>query len=181
MAVRYSYLAIDSDTQLICDWFASLEVELTVNDRLDRTVYYFRTLANDPLPHAEKIRQDQTPLVFVTKPQRIRGTLWTDGEVLFTPTPLKPQFPELHRISQSFAKWIKQFDMVFSQKPGGPSNWNYYLEAGIQNFDTALYALPRAMQALQSGQYFVHHRASAFQLDTLVKSLRLRDYAVDDA
>jgi hypothetical protein len=59
--------------------------------------------------------------------------------------------------------------------------WNYYLECGIQNVYAELYALPRAVKALRSGQYFVHHKVSARRLDTLARTLRLREYLVDDA
>jgi hypothetical protein len=181
MAVRYTYLALEEDHQLVADWFSALPDEKTVSDRPDRLLFYFRALATRPLPLDENVDQEKTPLVFIAKPQKRRGTLWTDAEVLFTPTPLKPQFPVLQKVSQSFAKWLGQFDLVFSQKNAAQSEWKYYLEAGIQNFDEELYALPRALAALRAGQYFVHHHASSGQLDTLAKSLRLRGYHVEAA
>ena len=180
MAARYSYLALEDDQKLVTEWFAALNTEMTVNERLDRTVYYFRELAKHPLPPTAEIDQEKTPLVFVVPPQRLRGTLLSDAEVLFTPTPLRAQFPALEKISKSFAKWLKEFDLVYSQKAGAASEWNYYLEAGIQNWDAEVYALPSAMAALRSGQYFVHHRATSDRLDVLVKSLRLRGYNVDN-
>jgi hypothetical protein len=181
MAVSYTYLALEEDHQLVADWFSALPDEKTVNDRADRLLFYFRTMAARPLPLNDKIDPEKTPLVLIAKPHKIRGTLWTDAEVLFTPTPLKPQYPALQKISQAFAKWLKQYDLVFSQKNAAQSEWKYYLEAGIQNFDAELYALPRALAALQAGQYFVHHRASSGQLDTLGKSLKLRGYHVETA
>jgi hypothetical protein len=181
MSVKYSYLALEDDHRLVAEWFAGLDEEKTVNDRSDRLLLYFRGMAKVPLPVAVEVDQDSTPLVFIVKPQRVRGTLWTDAEVLFRPTPLRPQFPALDKISRKFAKWIKQFELVFSQKNAEKSDWKYYLEAGIQNFDEELYALPKAYAALQSGQYFVHYRASLHQIDVLAKSLRLREYHVDPA
>ncbi|WP_211471524.1 hypothetical protein [Collimonas humicola] len=180
MTVRYSFLAIDEDYQLVDDWFASLKDETTVNDSIDRTVYYFRMMDTKPLPPIEMIDQNKTPLVFIVKPQKRRGTLWTDAEVMFTPTPLKQQFPELDNINKSFAKWLKKFDLVFSRKNELEENWNYFLEAGIQNFDGELYALPKVMAALRSGQYFVSQHAGSQRLETLAKSLRLRGYFVED-
>lgn len=179
MAVRYHYLALEEDHRLVVDWFSALPDEVTVNDRPDRRLLYFRAMAAHPLPLDGTVDQEKTPFVFVEIPQRKRGTLWTDAEVYFSPTPLKPQFPRLQKISQSFAKWLRQFDLVFSKKNAAQSEWLYYLEAGIQNFDEELYALPAAMAALRGGQYFVHHRASAGQLDILTKSLRLRGYHVE--
>ena len=181
MAVTYSFLALKDDYQLIVDWFTAIEAEKAINDRADRLLFYFRSMAKEPLPQASEIDQERTPFVFITKPRQLRGTLWTDAEVHFTPTPLRPQFPALQKVSQDFAKWLKQFELVFSQKNSEKSDWKYYLEAGIQNFDKELYALPQAYAALQSGQYFVHHRASHGQLDVLAKTLRLREYHVDPA
>jgi len=59
-----------------------------------------------------------------------------------------------------FAKWLKQFDLVFARKKDITPEWSYYLEGGIQNFSEKLYALPDAMAALRKGRYFVHHRAN---------------------
>lgn len=179
MAVRYTYLALEEDHQLVADWFSALSDEVTVSDRSDRLLFYFRAMATQPLPAEDKIDQEKTPLVFIEKPQKKRGTLWTDAEVYFTPTPLKPQFPALQKISQSFAEWLRGFDLVFTQKHALQSEWLYYLEAGIQNYCAELYALPKAMAALRAGQYFVHHGASHAQLDVLAKSLRLRGYHVE--
>ena len=179
MAVRYHYLALGEDHQLVVDWFSALPDEVTVDERPDRCLLYFRAMAAQPLPLNGIVDQKKTPFVFIETPQKKRGTLWTDAEVYFSPTPLKPQFPGLQKISQSFAKWLRQFDLVFSKKNAALSEWLYYLEAGIQNFDEELYALPAAMAALRGGQYFVHHRASAGQLDVLMKSLRLRGHHVE--
>jgi hypothetical protein len=179
MSVRYSYLALEKDHQLVVDWFAALPDEVTVSDREDRRLIYFRAMAAHPLPTEGEIDQNATPLVFISTPQRRCGTLWTDAEVLFTPTPLKSQFPALQKVNQAFAKWLKQFSLVFSQSHAKDSELKYYLEGGIQNFDAELHALPHALVALRNGQYFVHHRDSAGQLDTVCKKLRLRGFETE--
>ncbi|MCX6955961.1 MAG: hypothetical protein NTV51_27800 [Verrucomicrobia bacterium] len=181
MAVRYSYLALEEDHRLVAEWFSALPEEVTVSDGPDRVLFYFHAMATKPLPTDGTIDQQTTPLVFVEKPRKKRGTLWTDAEVYFTPSPLKRQFPTLGKISQSFEKWLRGFDLVFAQKNAAQSKWTYYLEAGIQNYCEEVYALPEAMAALRSGQYFVHHRASAGALDTLARSLRLRGYHAEPA
>lgn len=179
MAVRYTYLALEKDHQLVVDWFSAIPDEVSVSDRVDRLLYYYRSMTAIPLPLNDKIDQEKTPLVFVEKPQRRLGTLWTNAEVFFTPTPLRSQFPGLQKISRSFAKWLNQFDLVYSQNNPVQSEWNYFLEAGIQNFAEELYALPHAMAALRAGQYFVHHRANSAQLNLLAKSLQLRGYPIE--
>ncbi len=161
MSVRYTYLALEDDHKVIFDWFDAREGGKGISDRPDRLVLYFRDLAIEPLPREGEVDQDKTPLVWIVKPQKRMRTLWTDAEVLFTPTPLKPQFPALQKVSQAFAKWLQQFSVVYSQKNKTASGWEYYLEAGIQNADPVLYALPQAMEALRKGLYFVHHRANA--------------------
>jgi len=181
MAVRYTYLATDEDHRLVADWFTALPDEVTVSDRPDRLLFYFRAMATQPLPLDGSVEQDKTPFVFVEKPLKKRGTLWTDAEVYFPATPLRPQFPGLQKISQSFAKWLRQYDLVFSQQDAAKSEWKYYLEAGIQNLDEELYALPCAFAALKAGQYFVRRDASEGALDVLAKSLRLRGFHTDAA
>lgn len=180
MPARFSYLALDHDLALVTDWFASLKHEITVNDRPDRIVYYFRKMAFASLPIAGDVDQDVTPLVFVVKPQKRLTTLWTDSEVLFTPKPLTSQFPELDKINKAFATWLKQFDLVFTQKAPESFACKYYLEGGIKNFDQELYALPQAMAALRGGQYFVHHADTPARLNTVAKTLRLRGYDIGD-
>jgi len=176
MPARHSYLALDQDHALVADWFASLRHEVTVSDQPDRIVYYFRKMALASLPNAGDVDQHVTPLVFIVKPQKRLTTLWTDSEVLFTPKPLKSQFPELDKINKAFVAWLKQFNLVFTQKSPESLPWKYYLEGGIQNVDQELYALPQAMEALRGGQYFVHHADTLARLNTVAKTLRLRGY-----
>jgi hypothetical protein len=39
MGVRYSYLALDNDQQLVEDWFAALPDNIAITDRNDRRLY----------------------------------------------------------------------------------------------------------------------------------------------
>jgi hypothetical protein len=168
MAERFSFLALEDDFKLLTAWFDKVPHEVTVNERPERLIYYYQGLAKQAL--TPEVDQSKSPLVFVIRPQKRRRTLWTDGEVLFTPTPFRRQFPALHRTCQSFAKWLRGFDLVFGQKSGSPSDWNYYLEGGIQNSDAELFALPQAKEALSHGQYFVHHRDKESRLETVSRT-----------
>ena len=136
-------------------------------------------MAKVPLPLGGPVKQESTPFVFIEKPQIKLGTIYTDAEVVFSPTPLRSQFPELYKISAGFKKWLRDFELVFSQKDPANSELKYYLEGGIQNFDEELFALPEAAAALRRGQYFVHHRDSDAQLSTLSKTLALRGYKTE--
>ena len=65
------------------------------------------------------------------------------------------------------------YERVFD-RPGRSGEWDYYLEGGLRNLDTPIFALPTAMAALRNGQYFASHDANDFVLDRLVRSLKLR-------
>lgn len=179
MPVRYRFLASEQDHRLVIAWFSALGHDMTVQEHQDGTWFYFRAMASQALPDAQHIDQGATPLVWVSKPGKRQGLLWTDAEVCFTATPLKSQFPQLHRIALSFATWLKQFDLVFSRKDEVTPGWNYYLEGGMQHASDNLYALPQAMDALRGGRYFVPHGANDAVIDTVTKALRLRGYEFD--
>jgi hypothetical protein len=179
MSVSYHFLASERDYQLVTTWFAAFENKTTMKERPDGTWLYFREMTTVPLPDSEHINQEATPLVWISKPKKRSDILWSDGEVCFTATPLKSQFPELNKISMQFAKWLKQFDLVFARKDNVTPEWGYYLEGGIQNVSEKLYDLPDALAALQKGRYFVHHRANDAVLDAVAKALRLRGYDFD--
>jgi hypothetical protein len=178
MTERYYYLALEEDQRLVTDWFAALAHAVTVDENADRVLYYFRDMAKEP-PASSVLNQSRMPLVFLTKPQKRLGTLWTDAQVLFTPTPFRSQFPHLFKVHKAFGSWLRQFPLVFAQKSGSISDWNYYLEGSIRNYASELYALPNAMKALGKGQYFVHHRDRLTADSQLARTLRLRGYGVE--
>jgi hypothetical protein len=62
-----------------------------------------------------------SPLVYVAMPTRLRGVLWTAGEVGFTAASLRQQFPRLHAIQKGFSSWLSQFELVFAQRSPGPN------------------------------------------------------------
>jgi hypothetical protein len=176
MPATYHYLALNTDHQMVVDWFKSLPHEVTVDERADRILLYFRAMAKQSLPLNGTVDQKKSPLVFIQAPTRRRGTLWTSAEVCFSPQPFRSQFPKLHSVSRAFSEWLGRFDMVFSLVDPQISEWDYYLEGGIRNFSDKVFALPEAMRALRSGQYFVHFRDSDSRMSTLAKTLALRGY-----
>jgi hypothetical protein len=131
--IRHCYLAVDEDQERVADWLNALDEERTVDDRPDRTVHYFRGMAKEPLPPTEQINQEKTPLVFNIKPRLIRGTLWTDAAVEFTPISLKAQFPSLYKIHLGFARRIKSFDLIFGDYPVDVPNTRSSMMPDIAN------------------------------------------------
>jgi hypothetical protein len=163
------------DQKLIDNWFGALDEEATISESSEGRWYYFRQMALVPLPPAGQVDQQSTPLVLLQRPQSVLGTIWTGGSVIFTPTPLRSQFPKLDRINRLFGKWLRDFELVFSHQPAAQAhNWDYYLEGGIMNCAKEIFALPEAMNALRRGQYFVRHGINASSLDQLSRQLRLR-------
>ena len=88
--------------------------------------------------------------------------------------PLRGTSPPLYSLSRGYWEWLSGFERVFSREPYWPGTRDYYLEGSIRNYDTEVFALPLAMQALRQGQYFVGESDGKGLLDTLCRSLRHR-------
>ncbi|MGA2258742.1 MAG: hypothetical protein ABSG53_29090, partial [Thermoguttaceae bacterium] len=101
------------------------------------------------------------------------GVILTCGEVHFLATPMS-LFPRLAAFSREFRKWLMQFTCVFSRRRDFKPEWNYYLEGSILNYDPDIFALPKAMDALRQGQYFVADGDNDRTLEAICKELRKR-------
>jgi hypothetical protein len=53
-------------------------------------------------------------------------------------------------------------------------DWSYFLEGGICNVPTDVFALPKAMAALHKGQYFVSQSDNDLRIDTICRELKKR-------
>jgi hypothetical protein len=171
--IVHAFLAIDGEAARVYDWLTSSPCDKLVNERADRTLIYFRGLAKTPLIGGQA-NEKCTPLVWFLNPTKKRGTLWTVGEVRFSPEPLQKQFPELEKLNKALSKWLGEFELVYSRKSPVVSDWDYFLEAGIRSWVPKIHALPLAAAALKKGQYFIDADANDGVLDTLCRSLRLR-------
>lgn len=120
------------------------------------------------------VNPKESPIVSVFLPQIRREVLWTVGEVHFLATPLRDRFPELHKVSTAFGKWLKNFECVFSNKPNFNGEWNYYLEGSVRNYDPPVFAFESGLSALKKGHYFVSESDNSYVLEKLCSSLRLR-------
>lgn len=172
MGSTFRYLALGDDHNLVLDWFRAVEPAPREMPTERSVVLHFQNL--DP-HHGEHTNVDpkRSPIVTLFPPRQRRGVLWTAGEIHFLPTPLREQFPSLHRISRRLATWFSSFPRVF-ERANSPGDWDYYLEGTLRNGEASIFALPAAMIALRNGQYFVSDDDADFVLDKLCKSLRLR-------
>ncbi|GAA5172954.1 hypothetical protein [Viridibacterium curvum] len=174
MSTIYRFIEDPAATSSVRQWFKALPVppEETETDRA--IVLYFRAFGQLAYTAAGAIDPKASPVVMLYLPRELRGALWSVGEVHFLPSALKASFPELHKINTAFAKWLRQFETVFSNKPGGPSDWNYYLEGSVKNYDPPVFGLPSGYHAIQNGQYFISDGESDAVVDRVCSSLRLR-------
>jgi len=164
--------APDSPSEVV-EWFRRLPEPPEETPTAYGITLYFRSFG--PLTYDETGAIDvaQSPVATVGLPAMRRGVLWTVGEVNFLATLSLPQNKPLRDVSRAFSRWLSTFPIVFDQR-SPQSGFTYYLEGGVQNVASKVFALPSGLAAIQAGQYFVAEGASDYVLDVLCKSLRLR-------
>jgi hypothetical protein len=179
MGTTYRFIDRPGLPSQVIDWFRTRNHALEEVQNAHRHTFYFPEFGELMRDGEGDIDSEASPIVTVFLPRVTHGVLWTVGEVHFLATPLRERFPMLHKTSSSFAKWLKSFDCVFSSKPGGEKDWNYYLEGSTRNFDPPIYALPAGFSELQAGRYFVSDDESPLVLEKLRSTLRLRGVDTD--
>ena len=176
MSMTYRFIEDPAITSAVRQWFQDLPSPPEETETERAIVLYFRALGPLTYTASGEINTKLSPVATLYLPRLVRGTLWSVGEVHFLAATLKEQFPELHKIKTAFAKWLRQFEIVFSNKPAGPSEWNYYLEGSVKNYDPPIFGLPSGYQAIQNGQYFISDGESDSVIDKVCASLRLRGF-----
>jgi hypothetical protein len=175
MGSTFRFLAVDDEAESVLAWFRALPDAPEEAPRKGGAAFYFRSLG--PLVQgAHGVDLDASPVALFFAPRKARGVLWTAGEVHFRATPLRERFPALAATSRKFGKWLARNELVFSQRAKPSRDWSYYLEGSLQNFDPDIHALPKAVAALERGQYFVADDDDDGDgtLDRVCHALRLR-------
>ena len=155
------------------EWFRSLPLP-PIEERNGRgAILYFKE--QGALAHSPEggINVKSSPVVSVFLPQVRRGALWSVGEVHFPATPLRQQFPGLHKISSAFSKWLATHECIYSNTRT-QNEFAYFLEGSVQNRDEPVYAFSSGLVALKSGRYFVGDDDTEAKLDSICKALQLR-------
>lgn len=180
MGTTYRYISDPSAPDSAVKWFRQLPDGPDLITPEPRASWlYFRTLGTLVYGEDGKVDAKRSPVATIFPPRVRRGILWTIGEVHFLPTPLRETFPALDKISRTFKKWLETFPCVY--RNGEQNEWDYYLEAGSQGIDVAIYALEGGLDALKAGRYFVPEDATETVLDKLCSTLRLREvYCLKD-
>ena len=172
MAATFRFLATESERDAVLDWFRGLpNAPRLVATRYGAVLHFTDVGPLVGLPGP--VEATKSPIVTVFVPRRCRGVLLTAGEVHFHATPLRNQFPALYQISRKFARWLQQFDRVFS-RGSSAREWDYYLEGSLRNFDSDIFALPEAMTCLRRGQYFISDGDTDSRIDDICRALHLR-------
>lgn len=180
MSVTYRFIADPTEPSEVVGWFRSLDAPAEETATGYGFVLYFRELGPISYLSDGSINAEASPVVTIVLPSVRRGALWTVGAVHFRPTPLRSQFPALHRISQSFKSWLSSHDCVFSnERRDNPHG--YYLEGSTQNDDAPIYSFASGLKALESGRYFVSHLDTPPRLESICKALRLRGVQCTEA
>jgi hypothetical protein len=173
MATTYRFIADPNEPSPVLAWFREADSppqETIINGG---HVLYFADCGPISYMLDERVDPQSSPIVTLIHPQIKRGVLWTVGEVHFLSTSLRRKFPELQRINATFRKWLSGFECVFGNL-NTESNFDYYLEGSIRNYDSAVYGFASGLTALKQGQYFVDHSDNTDRLNTICKTLALR-------
>lgn len=174
MGTTYRFLSSPSEPSEVLAWFRALAPSPVEVQGRGGLWLYFKN--EGPLVGSDdgEFDQKQSPVASLFLPRIRRGVMWTVGEVHFLATPLRKRFPELHKVSSAFNRWLGANECVYSNKPGFRGEWNYFLEGSVMNNDAPVFAFPSGLAALRRGQYFVSENDTAARLDKLCASLRLR-------
>lgn len=129
MSATHAFVAVDEDLDLLTSWFENTGVPFHRHDQPGHLVIHFHEMGPLMEMASGKIDTEQSPIIWIQKPKQIRRSLWTSGEVIFSPTPLREKFPEMERINRKLAKWFRDFPLVYAQrKQEIQYEWAYYLE-----------------------------------------------------
>jgi len=173
MGTTYRFISDPGEPSEVLGWFRSLPAPPNEVSSEHGVTLYFKDVG--PLSFAPDGSFDPkgSPVATVLLPQVRRGVLWTVGEVQFLPTPIRTLFPELHKVSSTFSKWLRGFECIYSNEKS-ENLFAYHLEGTVKNFDSPIYAFQTGLRALQSGRYFVGGNDNSHMLETLCRALKLR-------
>ena len=110
MGTTFRFIADPAEPSEVVGWFRSLSAPPTEVPTARGVALYFRECG--PLKHDSSGAIDPmaSPVATVFLPHIRRGSLWTVGEVHFLATPLRQQYPALHKVSSAFSKWLGGFE-----------------------------------------------------------------------
>lgn len=173
MGSIHRFIADPSEPCEVLGWFRSLPSPPTEVPTERGFTLHFKQCGPLTYEANGRISQKASPVATLFLPRVRRGVLWTVGEAHFLATPLRSQFPDLHKISSAFSKWLVSFECVYSNKRKD-NEFSYYLEGSVKNYDPPVYGFTSGLCALKSGRYFIGDDDNEYVLESICKMLRLR-------
>jgi hypothetical protein len=173
MGTTFRFIADPLEPSEVISWFKELPSPPTMVQTALGQNMHFREFGSLVYSADGTINTKESPIVIIFLPRIVRGALWTVGEVHFLSTPLRQQFPKLHKISTAFSKWLSATPCVYSNAHK-ENEFAYYLEGSVQNQDAPVFAFESGYSALKSGRYFVADSDNEYRLDTICRTLALR-------
>lgn len=98
--VTYRFIADPSEPSEVLSWFRDLKIAPELVEKEHGVLLYFRESGPLQMQSHGTVDFKRSPVVSVVIPRVQRGVLWTVGEVHFLATPLREQFPALHKSVQ---------------------------------------------------------------------------------
>jgi hypothetical protein len=173
MGATYRFIADPSVPSPVVEWFRALPFPPKEIPTDRGMVLYFAQYGSLSYELDGSIIPKQSAVATLFRPRVERGVLWTVGELHFLATPLRERYPELHKVSSAFSRWLQSHVCVYSNK-SSENEFAYFLEGSIKSYDPPVYAFESGLAELRSGRYFVGDSDNEHVLSTLCKALRLR-------
>jgi len=173
MGVTYRFIADPNKPSEALEWFRATEIPPVEIPLDDAVTLYFSHCGSLVYAYNGDVEPKSSPIATLVLPQVRRGVLWTVGEVRVFATPLRKQFPKLHKTSTAFRNWLAENECIYSNQRS-ENQFAYYLEGSVMNYDPPVYAFDSGLAALKSGQYFISYDDTDHQVNVVCQTLALR-------
>lgn len=173
MGTTHRFIEEPKETSEVLEWFRALPQPPHEHTTVHGVVLFFREIGPLVYDANGEVDASKCPVANIFLPKARRGVLWTVGEVHLLATPLRQLFPELHKISSRFSRWLSARDCIFA-RTSASNPYDYYLEGSVRNFDCPIYAFESGLAAIRRERYFVAERDNDALLDRVCRALSLR-------
>ncbi|WP_150625961.1 hypothetical protein [Pandoraea captiosa] len=180
MGKSFRFITDPAGEMEVLQWFRDLPEPPEEVHNATHVQLYFRPLG--PLQYLSdgSIDAEKSPIVSIAKPRVVHNLLWTVGVINFRTSALSKLYPSLHRTQKDLEQWLSDLPCIYSGTDRD-NQYSYYLEGGVRNEISPIYAFPSGLEAIERGRYFVSHLDTEGRLAQLRQTLRLRGLNFDAA
>jgi hypothetical protein len=180
MGTTYCFIEEPKSPSEVLGWFRALPQPPVEHAKVHGVLLYFREMGLPVYDEKGEVDFKKCPVVNLFLPRAKRGILWTVGELHFLATPLRRLFPELHKITSEFSRWLSSRDCIFTSTSASNA-YDHYLEGSVRNFDCPIFAFDSGLAAIREGRYFIAEQDNDFVLDNVCRALNLRGVECDES